>query len=167
MDGSHHDWLEGRGPKTMNLDGILCLKANRTINHGFLIKAKNRLFIVQKPSLVMKGRMVEVREHFDGRLDFLWQGRLLEVREVQEAISVKPKKVKAVAETRKKSHISLRQIILGAAGIQACLRTAPSKEFSPWRNRTFSLCLDRDSVILDSSRTLIYPYPRGQDAISR
>ena len=107
-------------PKTMNLDGILCLKANRTINHGFLIKWKNRLFIVQKPSLVMKGRMMEVREHFDGRLDFLWQGRLLEVREVQEAISVKPKKVKAVAETRKKS------------------RYIPSADH-PWRRRNPSL----------------------------
>lgn len=93
-------------PKTMNLDGILCLKANRTINNGFLIKWKRRGFVVQKPSLVMKGRRVEVREHFDGRLDFLWQGRMLDVREVQEAVPVEPKKAKAVAEVRRKSRYS-------------------------------------------------------------
>jgi len=67
-------------------------------------------------SPTMKGRMVEIREHFDGRLDFLWQSRLLEVREVQEATSVKRRKDKAVAEARKKS------------------RYIPSAD-QPWRRR--------------------------------
>ncbi len=70
-------------PKRLEQEDVFCLKATRTINNGFLIKWRNRSYAMENPSLVMKGRKTEVLEHFDGRLEFRWQGRTLEVREVE------------------------------------------------------------------------------------
>ena len=89
-------------PKTKTLDEILCLKARRSINNGFLLKWQNRMFVVQTPSRAMIGRKAEVWEHFDSRLDFRWQGRPLEVREVEEAPPAKPKKAPVVIVVRRK-----------------------------------------------------------------
>ncbi len=76
----------------MELREIFCLKAIRTINDGYIIKWKNRLFILDKPSLALRRRKVEVREHFDGEITFKFKGRYLDCHEVFE---VKPKRAEA------------------------------------------------------------------------
>lgn len=71
-------------PQGLALDRILCLKKTRTVNNGYVIKWRNRLFVVQSPSRTMLRQPVEVLESFDGRMEFLWRGRTLTVREVAE-----------------------------------------------------------------------------------
>ena len=78
-------------PEEIDLREIFSLKDTRTINDGYIIKWKNRLFLLDKPSLTLKRRKVEVREHFDGEITFKYKGRNLECHEVFE---VKPKKIK-------------------------------------------------------------------------
>jgi hypothetical protein len=89
-------------PRSKNLEDILCLKAKRSINNGFLIKWDKRMFVVQTPSRAMIGQKTEVWEHFDGRLDFRWQGRPLKVREVEEAVAPTPEKIPMVIVVRRK-----------------------------------------------------------------
>jgi len=76
-------------PEEINLREIFCLKGTRTINDGYIIKWKNRLFILDKPSLALRRRKVEVREHFDGEITFQFKERYLDSHEVFE---VKPKR---------------------------------------------------------------------------
>ena len=76
-------------PEEINLREIFCLKGTRTINDGYIIKWKNRLFILDKPSLALRRRKIEVREHFNGEITFKFKGRYLDCHEVFE---VKPKK---------------------------------------------------------------------------
>jgi len=75
-------------PGDINLREIFCLKGTRTINDGYIIKWKNRLFILDNPSLALRRRKVEVREHFDGEITVKFKGRYLDCHEVFE---VKPK----------------------------------------------------------------------------
>jgi hypothetical protein len=76
-------------PEDINLREIFCLKGTCTINDGYIIKWKNRLFILDKPLLALRRRKVEVREHFDGEITFKFKGRYLDCHEVFE---VKPKR---------------------------------------------------------------------------
>jgi len=76
-------------PEEINLREIFCLKGTRTINDGYIIKWKNRLFILDKPSLALRRRKVEVREHFDGEITVKFNRRYLGIHEVFE---VKPKR---------------------------------------------------------------------------
>lgn len=77
-------------PEEINLREIFCLKGIRTINDGYIIKWKNRLFILDNPSLALRRRKVEVREHFDGEITFKFKGRYLDCHEVFE---VKTKRI--------------------------------------------------------------------------
>ena len=77
-------------PKSLNLDRILCVKKTRTINNGYLIKWRNRMYVVQAPSITMLRQKIEVLESFDGRMEFLWKGRALDVRQVTEMAAAKP-----------------------------------------------------------------------------
>jgi hypothetical protein len=77
-------------PPGLNLDRILCLKKTRTINNGYVIKWRNRLFAIQTPSITMKGQKIEVLQSFSGKMEFLWKGRSLMVREVEERPTAKP-----------------------------------------------------------------------------
>lgn len=90
-------------PKRLTLEDIFCLKATRTINNGYLIKWRNRPYAVESPSLVMKGRKAEVLEHFDGRLEFRWQGRTLEVREAAEPTKLNGAKIRTIKVIRPKA----------------------------------------------------------------
>lgn len=92
-------------PKSKKLEEILCLKAKRSINNGFLIKWRNRLLVVQKPSRAMIGRKTEVWEHFDGRLEVRWQGRPLEVREVEKAVAAVPQTPVVIVISKKAKYI--------------------------------------------------------------
>lgn len=112
-------------PEDVNLREIFCIRDTRTINDGYIIRWKNRTFILDKPSLTLRRRKVEVREHFDGQITFKHKGNYLDCHEVFE---VKPKKQEevrlAVAKPRKKS------------------KYHPSREH-PWKKRQYKGMLDR------------------------
>jgi hypothetical protein len=94
--------LHRRVTKNLNLDRILCVKKTRTINNGYLIKWRNRMFVVQSPSRTMLGRKVEVLESFDGRMEFLWNARALTVQEVAEMPVAKSPRRPAPKRTERK-----------------------------------------------------------------
>jgi transposase len=90
-------------PDDVDLRDIFCIKGIRTINDGYIIQWKKRLFILDTPSLVLRRRKVEVQEQFTGEITFKYKDRSLEFHEVFE---VKPKKEEvklAVHRPRKKS----------------------------------------------------------------
>jgi hypothetical protein len=89
-------------PKRLNLDEILCLKGTRTINNGYVIQWKRRLWAVEAPSITMNGRKVEVMEHFDGRIDFRFNGRYLKVREVTVLKKEETPQVKAIVVVKRR-----------------------------------------------------------------
>jgi transposase len=76
-------------PEEINLREILCIKGNRTINAGCIIKWRKRVFILNNPSIALRRRKVEVREHFDGEITFKYKERYIDCHEVFE---VKPKR---------------------------------------------------------------------------
>ena len=91
-------------PEDVNLREIFCLRGIRTINDGYIIQWKKRLFILDKPSLTLRRRKVEVREHFDGQITFKFKGSYLDCHEVFEVKPKKEEEVKlAVPKPRKKS----------------------------------------------------------------
>jgi transposase len=76
-------------PEEMNLREIFCIKGNRTINDGCIIKWSRRMFILDNPSIALRRRKVVVREHFDGEITVMYKDRYLDCHEVFE---VKPKR---------------------------------------------------------------------------
>ncbi|MGD8536208.1 MAG: ISNCY family transposase [Candidatus Aminicenantes bacterium] len=91
-------------PEDVNLRDIFCIKGIRTINDGYIIQWKKRLFILDAPSLVLRRRKVEVQEQFTGKITFKYKGRSLDCHEVFEVKPKKQEEVKlAVHRPRKKS----------------------------------------------------------------
>jgi hypothetical protein len=86
-------------PEEINLWEILCIKGNRTINDGYIIKWRRRVFILNNPSIALRRRKVEVREHFDGKITVKFKGRYLDCHEVFE---VKPKREEAERKVESK-----------------------------------------------------------------
>jgi len=91
--------------KHINLREIFCIKGKRTINNGYIIKWRGRMFLIQHPSIVMRRRKVEVREHFDGKITIKFNGRYLQCSEIVEQKPVAKEKAKrpAVKPTKKKA----------------------------------------------------------------
>ena len=71
-------------PKEIDLCEIFCIKGNRTINDGYIIKWKGRTFLLDHASIAMKRRKVVVREHFDKKITIQFNNRYLEFHEVFE-----------------------------------------------------------------------------------
>jgi hypothetical protein len=89
-------------PEDVDLREILCIKATRTINDGYIIRWKGRVLLLDNPSVVLRRKKVEVREHFDGRLTVKYKDRYLDCHEVFETKPLKEEK--AIKEKpRKKS----------------------------------------------------------------
>ncbi|MGB8951138.1 MAG: hypothetical protein WCC06_00520, partial [Candidatus Aminicenantales bacterium] len=88
-------------PKGLKLDDIFCLKGMRTINNGYVIKWKSRMFAVQKPSITMKGRKIEVLEHFGGIVEFRFNGCSIKTREVTDLRKATPQ-VKAIVMVKRR-----------------------------------------------------------------
>lgn len=86
-------------PEDINLREIFCLKGTRTINNGYIIKWKNRLFILDNPSIALRRRKVEVREHFNGEITVKFNRRYLDIHEVFE---IKPKTAEDVRKVVQK-----------------------------------------------------------------
>jgi transposase len=80
-------------PKSVILEDVLCLKGFRTVNEGYLVKWRGRLFVLGKPSLTLRQQKLVVLERFDGRLALRFKGRDLGYREVLEPQRPAPKPV--------------------------------------------------------------------------
>ena len=87
-------------PKSVILDDVLCIKGFRTVNEGYLVKWRGRMFVLGKPSLTLRQQKLVVLERFDGRLALRFKGRDLEYREVLEPKRPAPKPV--VVKIRRK-----------------------------------------------------------------
>jgi len=88
-------------PKSVVLDDFLCIKGYRTVNEGYLVKWRGRMYVLGKPSLTLRQQKLVVLERFDGRLSLRFKGRNLEYRQVLEPKRPAPKP--AVVKTRRKT----------------------------------------------------------------
>jgi transposase len=90
-------------PEEMDLREIFCIKGIRTINDGYIIRWKRRVLLLDSPSIALRRRKVEVREHFDGQITVKYKNRYLDYHEVYETKPIKQTKVKkAVMEKERK-----------------------------------------------------------------
>lgn len=92
--------LHRRLPKSVNLDDVLCIKGFRTVNEGYVVKWRGRLFVLEKPSLTLRRQKLTVLERFDGKLSLRFRGRDLGYRQAQEPKRPAPKPV--VVKIRRK-----------------------------------------------------------------
>ena len=76
-------------PKALSLEDIFCLPGVRTVNNGYLIKWISRTFLLTRLSWTLRRQKVVVREWFDGRISARFNGKELEIKEV-EAFRPKP-----------------------------------------------------------------------------
>ena len=89
--------------KGIILRDIFCIKGRRTITNGYTVKWKGRLFLLENPTIALRRRKVEVREHFDGKITIKLNGRYLKLTEIDKKKSVRPEKEKiALPELIKK-----------------------------------------------------------------
>jgi len=77
-------------PEGINLREIFCIKGNRSINDGYIIKWRGRRFLLDNPSIGLRRRKLQVMEHFDGEIQLKFKDRYLAFHEVFE-----PKPLKA------------------------------------------------------------------------
>ncbi len=73
---------------------IVCIKATRAIVKGYIVEYRGRMFLIDNPSIAMRRRKVEVREHFDGEITIKFNGRYLGFKEISEQKPAKVAKVK-------------------------------------------------------------------------
>jgi len=85
-------------PKSLNLEEIFCLKAQRTIHNGYFIRWKGKRFAIDDPTRRMQRRPALVIEHFDGRMVIRFEGQDLHYREIEEREA--PRKPKMVIRTK-------------------------------------------------------------------
>jgi hypothetical protein len=71
-------------PKSVVLDDVLCIQGFRTVNEGYLVKWRSRMYVLGKPSLTLRQQKLVVLERFDGNLALRFKGRDLEYRQVLE-----------------------------------------------------------------------------------
>ncbi len=113
-------------PEEINLREILCIKGNRTINDGYIIRWRRRVLLLDNPSIAMRRRKVEVREHFDGQVTIKFKDRYLDFHEVFEAKPMRIEKVKKPEMEKKRKKGKYR----------------PSMEH-PWKKYDYKDMLDR------------------------
>jgi len=81
-------------PEGVDLREIFCIKATRKISNGYIVKYRGRMFSIDNPSIAMRRRKVEVREHFDGEITIKFNGRYLGFKEISEQKPAKVAKLK-------------------------------------------------------------------------
>ena len=98
--------LHRRLPPGIKYRDIFCLKEKRTITNGYTIQWKNRVLLIDRPSTAMRRRRAEVREHFDGTIEILFNNRRLKYREItKEAKKDKNRQLKDAETKRKDKYI--------------------------------------------------------------
>jgi len=94
--------------KHINLREIFCIKGKRTINNGYIVKWRGRMFLIENPSIAMRRRKVEVMEHFDGEIAIKFNGRYLKFKEIivpKPAQTLKLEKPKSESVKKKSKYI--------------------------------------------------------------
>ena len=81
-------------PKSVVLEDVLCIKALRTINDGYLIRWRGQTYVLRKRSLTVRRQKVTVLDRFDGRLSFRFKDRDLEYQPAPQPKPALPKPVK-------------------------------------------------------------------------
>lgn len=76
--------LHRRLPRGIKLRDIFCIKASRTITNGYIVKWRGRMFLIENPTIAMRRRKIEIREHFDGEIVLRFNRRNLKYREITE-----------------------------------------------------------------------------------
>lgn len=89
--------------KAIDLDEIFCIKEHRTISNGYTFYWKNRIFIIQKPSITMKKRRICVLESFTGAISAKLDGRSLDILEITK------KDLAAISKVNKATQRMLRK----------------------------------------------------------
>ena len=95
-------------PAGMDLGGILCVKAERTLRNDFTIAYEGKLYQIEQ---TLRARRVKVEEHLDGTLRITHQGQPLRCH----PITTRPMRPKEPAEKREEP------------------RTPPPPARHPWR----------------------------------
>ena len=94
--------LHRKLPPGIKYRDILCLKKKRTITNRYTIKWKNREFLLERPNAAMRRRKVEVREHFDGQIEIIFNGRRLKYQEITEKTKRKKPQLQAMHKNHRK-----------------------------------------------------------------
>jgi hypothetical protein len=95
--------LHRRLPRGVRLRDIFCIKAYRTITNGYVVKWRGRMFLIENPTIAMRRRKVEVREHFYGEIVLRFNRRNLKIREItEEKRSVRKEREKVSEPSKKK-----------------------------------------------------------------
>ncbi|MEM4655041.1 MAG: hypothetical protein QXL34_06105 [Thermosphaera sp.] len=93
-------------PQDLNLKEIFCIKEFRTISNGYIIRWRNRLFLIKNPSITMRKQRACVMEHFDGKITIKLNDKVLPFQEVtQKDLQVLAKAQKATQKLIKKARI--------------------------------------------------------------
>jgi len=71
-------------PASIDLKWTFALTDNRTIANDFTIRWSNRLFLLLKPSISLKGRKVQIKQALNGDILFTSKDRILTVKEISE-----------------------------------------------------------------------------------
>ncbi len=84
--------LHRRLPAGIKLRDILCIKGQRTINNGYIVKWVGKKLLIENPNIAMRRAKVEVREHFDGEIRIRFKGRFLKLKEISQHQAERKKK---------------------------------------------------------------------------
>ena len=68
-------------PKDFDFHWTFAKRDTRKVHSDYTIHFKNRLFLIKKPSITLKGQSVEVRQALNGDLKFTSNSKLLDVKE--------------------------------------------------------------------------------------
>jgi hypothetical protein len=98
--------LHRRLPQGLRYRDVFCFKEKRTISNGCTIKWDKRELLIDPPSAALKGRRVEVREQFDGRVEIHLKDRKLKYRDITDKVkSEKPQQIRAKKPGRKDKYV--------------------------------------------------------------
>jgi len=95
-------------PRGIKLQSIFCIKGARTITNDYTVQWRGRKFLIETPSIAIRKRRVEVREHFDGKIDLGFKGRNLkhiELTEERQELKKREKKDKRALIEKKGKYI--------------------------------------------------------------
>ena len=86
-------------PKGIDIDGILCIKAKRTLRNDFTVMYEKKLYQVLNHTRALK---VIVEEHLNGKLHITYEGKRLKYREIPAEWITGSKKLKQAVVKQKK-----------------------------------------------------------------
>jgi hypothetical protein len=79
-------------PGHLDLDRVFAKRFKRTVLNDYTIRWENRIFLIQEPSLSLKGQPVEIRQTLSKQLLFTTKHKTLSVKEVAK-VPAKAKKI--------------------------------------------------------------------------